>query len=117
MEPLTQGFNSPRVDVLETSTELIAVCEIPGIDKKEDIHIDISDNILIISGNINKWEDIKDEAVHRKERYVGSFSRSVTLPLPVKAEGIKASYRNGLLEVRMPKSQEPRGKEIEIEFN
>jgi HSP20 family protein len=115
--PLAQGITSPRIDILETETELVAVCEIPGIEKKEDIHIEVSENVLTIRGNIRRWREITDKALRRQERYAGSFSRSVELPLPIAADEIRASYRNGLLEVHMPKSEEPRGKQIDIDFN
>lgn len=116
-EPLTQGLNSPRVDIMETQSELIAVCEIPGIENKEDIHIDVADNVLTISGNIHKWLEEKGESIHRRERYTGSFTRSVSLPLPVNAEEVKAVYRNGLLKVHMPKAEGSPKKQIDVEFS
>jgi HSP20 family protein len=115
--PLAQGLNSPRVDILETEDELVAVCELPGIEKKEDLHIDVADNTLIISGNFRRWREIEDRSMHRRERYVGNFTRSVSLPLPVKEDEIQATYRNGLLEVHMPKADLPRGRQIDIEFS
>lgn len=116
-EPLAQNFNSPRVDLMETPAELVAVCELPGLEKKEDVHIDISDNVLIISGTIRRSQDYKDESLHRRERYTGSFTRSVALPMRVKEEEIRASYRNGLLEVHMPKLEESGGRHIDIDFS
>lgn len=116
VDPLTQGLNAPRVDILETETEIVAVCEIPGIEQKEDIHIDISDNVLIISGNLRRWREVEDKSLHRRERYVGSFTRSVSLPVAVTDDEIRATYRNGLLEVHMPKSEKTRGRQIDIDF-
>ncbi|HOB34756.1 MAG: Hsp20/alpha crystallin family protein [Firmicutes bacterium] len=117
VEPLFQSFNTPRVDLFETDSELVAVCEIPGIEKKEDIHVDVSDNVLIISGSVRRWGEVKDDAFHRRERYAGHFTRSVGLPMPVKGDEIKATYRNGLLEVRMPKAEQTATRRIDIEFH
>lgn len=116
-EPLTQGLNSPRVDIMESQTELVAICEVPGIENNEDIHIDVTDNVLTVTGTFRRWNEVKDEAMHRRERYTGSFTRSVSLPLPIKADKIRATYKNGLLEVHMPKTEESKGNQVDIEFN
>jgi len=116
IEPLSQQFNSPRVDIFETETELVAECEIPGVRSKEDIHIDVANNVLNISGTIRRQQEVDSDSVHRRERYTGHFSRSVSLPVAVKADAIRASYRNGLLEVHMPKAQESKGRQIDIDF-
>lgn len=106
VEPLTQGLNSPKVDIMESQTELVAICEVPGIDNNEQIHINVTDNVLTITGTTLRWKESKDEAMHRWERYKGNFTRSVSLPLPVKANELRATYKNGLLKVHMPKADE-----------
>ncbi|WP_299095462.1 Hsp20/alpha crystallin family protein [uncultured Metabacillus sp.] len=106
-----------RVDVHETNNEIIATCDIPGLEKKEDVNIDIENNMLRISGSINRTNEIKKENMHRKERYVGSFHRSVSLPSPVSDEGVKATYKNGVLEVRMPKLMKDNKKKIDVDFH
>lgn len=106
-----------RVDIHETDNEVIATCDVPGLEKKEDINIDIENNMLRISGTINRTNEIKEENMHRKERYVGSFHRSVSLPSPVSEEGVKASYRNGVLEVRMPKLTKGNKRKIDVDFH
>ncbi|MGM7719260.1 Hsp20/alpha crystallin family protein [Metabacillus sp. Hm71] len=106
-----------RVDVHETNNEIIATCDIPGLEKKEDVNIDIENNMLRISGSINRTNEIKEENMHRKERYVGSFHRSVSLPSPVSDEGVKATYKNGVLEVRMPKLMKDNKKKIDVDFH
>ncbi|WP_313885473.1 Hsp20/alpha crystallin family protein [Desulfallas sp. Bu1-1] len=114
-----EDFNTgPRIDVYETDNEVVAQCEIPGIEKKEDISIDINDNILSISGVINRASEIKEEnRYHRSERFFGRFQRSVTLPARVREEGARASYRNGVLEIRMPKETRGQHRTIDVEWH
>ena len=106
-----------RVDVHETDSEVVATCDIPGLEKKEDVNIEIENNILMISGSINRTNEVKEENMHRKERYVGRFHRSVSLPSTVKTEGVKASYKSGVLEVRMPKLMKENNRKIDVEFH
>ncbi|SHF44332.1 HSP20 family protein [Desulforamulus putei DSM 12395] len=111
------GFGNPRIDIYETENEVIAACDIPGLEKKEDVNIYIDNNLLTISGAINKVNEIKEEHMHRQERFFGRFQRSVSLPAHVAAEGVKATYKNGVLEIRMPKLQVDTRKRIDIEFH
>ena len=112
-----RDFGVPRVDVYETENEVVASCEIPGLEKKEDVSIDVEDNVLNISGIVNKFNEVKDEQMHRQERFTGRFQRSVSLPARVNPEGVKATYRNGILEVRMPKEQADNRRRIDVEFH
>ena len=112
-----QEFAGPRVDVFETDTEVVCQCEIPGLEKKEDVDIHVENNALVIQGNINKFNEVKDEQVYRRERYTGRFYRTVPLPADVEAEGTTASYRNGILEVRMPKSKQQTRRHIDVQFH
>ncbi len=105
-----------NVDVHETADKVIATCDIPGIENKDDINIDVNNNMLNINGTIQRSNDMKDENMHRKERFRGTFQRSITLPSPVSDEGVKASYKNGVLEVSMPKAQKDEKKQIDISF-
>jgi HSP20 family protein len=113
---LVPELTSPRIDVYETETHVVASCEIPGIEKKEDIDIHIDDNVLTISGTINKMHEVREENLYRKERFSGRFERVVNLPSSVTAEDTKASYKNGILEIRMPKSMMDRRKKVDIDF-
>lgn len=106
-----------RVDIHETENEVVATCDIPGLEKKEDVNIDIENNMLLISGTINRTNEIKEENMHRRERYVGRFSRSISLPSPVSYEGVTATYKNGVLEVKMPKLVKGNNKKIDVEFH
>ncbi len=112
-----EDFGVHRVDVYETESEVVASCEIPGLEKKEDVHIEINGNVLTVGGVINRSEEIKDEQMHRKERFTGRFQRAITLPAQVKSEGVKATYKNGILEIRMPKAHPDTKNRIDVEFH
>ena len=112
-----RSFPGPCVDVHETADEVIASCEIPGLEKKEDIQLQVNDKTLVIAGKINRTHEVKDEEMYRKERYTGSFQRAVNLPSSVSSEGTKATYKNGILEVRMPKVKNQRQQLINIDFH
>ncbi|MFC5448587.1 Hsp20/alpha crystallin family protein [Paenibacillus aestuarii] len=111
------SFGNLNVDVHETEHEVVAICDIPGLEKKEDVSIEIDNNVLSISGSINRTYEVQDEHVHRQERYSGNFQRSIGLPAIVKPEGVKATYKNGVLEVRMPKVKSDSRKRIDIDFD
>lgn len=112
-----QSFHNIRIDIHENDHEVVATCDLPGLEKKEDVTIDIDNQTLMISGTIQRDNESKDENYYRKERFVGHFHRSVLLPSPVSHEGVKASYKNGVLEIRMPKLKKSQHKKIDIEFH
>jgi len=112
-----KNYFAHRVDVYQTENEVVASFEIPGIEKKEDINIDLTDNTLSVSGSINKSYEVKEEELHHQERFAGQFHRTITLPAQVQEEGVKASYRNGILEVRMPKAKVQTRKKIDVQFH
>ncbi|WP_019536640.1 Hsp20/alpha crystallin family protein [Paenibacillus ginsengihumi] len=114
---LAHVFGHLNVDVYETGHEVVATCDIPGLEKKEDVSIDVDRNVLTISGTVNRVNEVKEEHMHRQERFAGRFHRSVTLPHDVSPEGIKATYRNGVLEIRMPKQQGDTRKRIDVQFH
>ena len=111
------NFGNMKVDVHETDTEVIATCDIPGLEKKEDIQITVAHNLLSISGFMNKATEVNSENTFRQERYAGSFHRAISLPSPVSQNGVKATYRNGVLEVRMPKATQVIEHKIDVEFD
>ena len=102
------------IDVSETENDLIIRAELPGIDPK-DIDISLNNGYLTIKGEKKQEKEEKDENYHLVERSYGSFSRSVQLPGEVQSEKIKASFKNGVLIVKIPKSKESKKKEIRIE--
>ena len=103
------------VDVYETDDEVIVKAEVPGI-KKEDLEINLQDNVLTIRGQTKQEEEVKEEGYYRKELRTGSFYRAVTLPAEVKQDGITASCENGVCTVKAPKAKEEKvGKRIEVQ--
>ena len=111
------NFGDMKVDVHETTTEVIVTCDIPGLEKKEDIQINVTHNMVSISGFMNKATEVNGENMFRQERYAGSFHRAISLPSPVSQNGVKATYRNGVLEVRMPKTTKIIEHKIDVEFD
>ncbi len=115
-EELPEVDWSPRVDIMEKDNEYIVKAETPGM-KKDDIKITMQDNVLSIKGE--KKEEVKEEDknYHLCERRYGKFVRSFRLPTPVEAKKINASYKDGILSIVLPKSEEAKPKEIEIKMN
>ena len=111
-EDLVSGSWVPPVDVAETQEKIIVRAEVPGM-KQEEIQIEFENGLLTIRG---ERKLIKEEGVtfHRVERTFGNFSRSFTLPRTIDPERISASYREGVLEIEVPKKEEAKPKQIRI---
>ena len=105
---------SPSVDMFDKKDEIVLKAEIPGVEK-ENISISLSDNTITIKGEMKKEEEVKEEDYYYAERSYGSFSRSLNLPAKVQAEKIKASFKDGILEIHLPKAEESKPKEVKIE--
>jgi HSP20 family protein len=108
-----QGVWSPVVDIYESKDFLVLKAEIPGIDQK-DIQLEIKENILTLKGERKLEQESKRENYHRLERSYGNFQRSFTLPPTIIAEKVSAAYKNGVLEVTIPKNEGVKGRKIEI---
>ena len=104
---------APVVDVFEDKNDIVVKAELPGLDK-DNIEVNLTDNTLTIKGEKKKEEEVKEENYYRCERAYGSFVRSVELPKAVHADKVKASFKNGILEVRVPKTEEAKAKEIKV---
>ncbi len=98
---------SPKVDITENEKGIYVKADIPGIDQK-DIDVELKDNVLTISGEKKVENEQKNEKEHRIERSFGSFSRSFRVPENIDRDKIKAKYKNGVLNLELPKV---RGKE------
>jgi HSP20 family protein len=107
------GEWSPSLDVTETKNELVVKAEVPGMDPK-DIDISLSDGVLTIKGEKKREKEEKEADYHLVERSYGSFARLVQLPKGVESDKISASYKNGILRITLPKSEEAKKKEIKI---
>ncbi|HET9947433.1 MAG TPA: Hsp20/alpha crystallin family protein [Longimicrobiales bacterium] len=109
------GMWSPPVSVSETSDELIFTAELPGLSEK-DVNIELENDVLTISGEKSeeRTEGDEERRYHLWERRYGSFRRSFTLPRAVDGAQARATFENGVLEIRLPKAAEARGRKIEI---
>jgi HSP20 family protein len=115
---VASNFNfSMPMDVYENDKEVIVQCSMPGIEKKEDINIDLRGQTLTVSGKVEKSQEQAITHQHRSERYYGRFDRSITLPHPVKEDHIKASYKNGVLEIHLQKESQEQQRRIDIDFH
>jgi HSP20 family protein len=101
------------MEVSETPDAYIVRVELPGV-KTEDIEVTLQDDILTIKGKRERSEEHKDETVHFVERAYGEFVRSLRIPTDVKVDAIEASYKDGVLEIRLPKSEESKPRRIEV---
>ena len=106
----------PAVDVYEEKDDVVIKAEIPGLEK-EDISVQVTDSTLMIKGEKKREEEIKEQDYYRCERSFGSFTRAVNLPSEVKADQVKASFKNGVLEVRMPKTEEAKKKAVTVKID
>ncbi len=103
----------PAADIIENEKEFLIKAEIPGMDQ-EDIAISIDGNCLTIKGEKKAETEEKGEKYLRREMSYGSFSRSFTINNEIKADEIKAGYKNGILEITIPKEEKVKPKKIEI---
>jgi HSP20 family protein len=103
----------PSLDLAETDGTIEVRMDIPGMEAKE-IDIQVNGHLLTISGERKEEKEEKGKTYHRIERRSGSFSRSVTLPCPVKEEAVDAQYKNGILMVKLPKAEEAKSKKIAV---
>ena len=110
------GGMSAKVDVYQTENEVVVKAEIPGV-AKEDLNLYVDENSVRLSGQTKKENEFKEEHAYRTERFYGTFSRVIPLPVEVKSEETKAEYRDGILTVRVPKAQpsKPKGRRIDIQ--
>jgi HSP20 family protein len=104
----------PALDVEENAEEFIVRVDIPGISQK-DVKVSLMGETLTIRGERRNEIKSKDGNVRRVERTYGAFERSITLDAPVRSDRVKATYRDGVLEVHVPKAEEARVREIEVQ--
>lgn len=113
-EEMAQGAWVPAVDIYETKDSIVLNVELPGVTK-EEISLEVKDNTLTLRGEKKMEKDVKEESYHRMERTYGSFMRAFTLPSTVQQEKVKARFRDGILEVSIPKAEEAKPKQIKVE--
>ena len=105
---------TPPLDVYETRDELIVSVELPGVREK-DVHLAIVGDVLSLRGQRAANGEIREENYHRIERWSAGFERHVQLPIAVQADRVRATYKDGVLDIRLPKGEEVMPREIKIE--
>jgi HSP20 family protein len=110
------GVVVPNIEMYDRKNEIVIKAELPGITK-EDIDLTITKDSLTLKGEMKKEEEVKEEDYYACERSYGSFTRTIALPVEVNSEKAKASFKNGVLEVVLPKKEEAKPKEIKIEVS
>ena len=118
--PAFSGFDfpkiddiSPSVDIFEDKNDMVIKAEMPGM-KKEDVNISITESSVTISGEKKQEDEVEKKDYHRIERSYGSFCRRFQLPDNVNSDKVKASFKNGVLEVRLPKTKKMKQKKVTI---
>ena len=104
---------NPVADTNDKDDRFVITAELPGVDKK-DIVIDVKDGVLTLKGERTYDNEVTDDKYYRKERAYGKFERSFALPVNVDADKIKAEYKDGVLEIEIPKPEEHKPKKITI---
>jgi HSP20 family protein len=108
------GTWAPSVDIFEHDDNLVIRAELPGVER-DDIDISVENNTLVLRGERKREKELKEENAYRLERVFGVFTRSFSLPKTVDPQGIAASYKNGVLEIRLPKAEAAKPRKVEIE--
>src|SRR5262245_51456524 len=106
----------PAVDVEETPEAYVCRADLPGVNAK-DVKVTVHSDVVTIRGERKREEKQSEGSLHRIERSYGSFERSFSLGLPVRSEQVKATYKDGVLEVHVPKADEAKPRDIDVQFN
>jgi HSP20 family protein len=109
-------FTAPAVDLYEEKDDIVVKAELPGMDK-ENIEVNLTDHTLTIKGEKKKEAETKEKDYYRSERSYGAFLRTLELPKEVHADKVKANFKNGILEVRLPKTEEAKAKEVKVKVD
>jgi HSP20 family protein len=104
---------APAVDVWETDDELVYAFDLPGVSK-DKVSVEVEDNALSVRAERERTDEVSNERFYRFERRFGSFERTIGLPQGVSEDSIKADFKDGVLEVHVPKPQQAKPRQIEI---
>ena len=112
----TLSFQAPALDVFEDKDDVVVKAELPGLSK-DDLEVNLVGSTLTIKGEKKKEEEVKHEDYYYRERSHGSFARTIELPAEVKADQAKASFKDGILEIRAPKTEEAKAKTVKVKID
>lgn len=111
---LWEGKWSPAVDVYDSKDTIVVKADLPGMNKDE-IDVSVQDDTLIIKGEKKEEKEVKEKGYIRTERFSGSFSRVIALPSGVNTAKVAATYKNGVLELTLPKKEGAKPKQIKVD--
>ncbi len=114
LSPAERADWVPRIDVTEEKDRYVVDVDLPGLEKK-DVEVTMEDGVLTISGERKFDRNEENETLHRRERFVGRFSRSMTFPSDVDTEKVEAGFKNGVLRVALAKTEQAKPRAIEIQ--
>jgi HSP20 family protein len=106
---------APEVDIVDDKDQIKVKADLPGL-KKEDIEVDLEDDVLTIKGEKKEEKEIKEKNCIRSERYYGAFHRSFTLPSSIDGSKVNAGYKDGVLEITLPKKEGAKPKQIKVDI-
>ena len=112
-EDVSFGLWNPAVDLYEKDDSFVITAELAGVDK-DKISIDLKDGVLTLSGERSDDGEVKEDSYYRRERTYGKFRRAFSLPADVDSEKIKAEFKDGVLQIEVPKPEERKPKQITI---
>lgn len=115
MKPSESDIIVPSVEMYDRKSDIVIKAELPGV-KKEDINLTITKDSITIKGEVKREEEVKEDDYYRSERVYGSFSRTVALPTEIDSKKAKASCKDGVLEIILPKREESIAKETKLEI-
>ena len=110
------SLQMPAIDVYEEKDEVVVKAELPGLSK-EDLDVTLTESTLTLKGQKKKEEEVKEKNFYRSERSSGSFVRTIDLPSEVKTDQPKASFKNGVLEIRLPKTEDAKRKVTKVKID
>lgn len=113
-EGFRTGMWTPAVDIYENNEFVVVKAELPGVEK-DRISVEVKEGILTLRGERGFDRELKKESYHRIERAYGSFHRSFSLPVSVDQEKVTARFQDGVLEVKLPKKEQAKPKQIEVD--
>ncbi|MBI3616889.1 MAG: Hsp20/alpha crystallin family protein [Candidatus Omnitrophica bacterium] len=106
---------APAVDIIDEKDDIRVRADLPGM-KKEDIEVSVNNDTLSIKGEKKEEKEIKEKDYVRSERYYGAFQRSFTLPAGVDPQKVNAAYKDGVLEITLPKREDAKPKQIKVDI-
>ena len=113
-EGLRTGMWTPSVDIYENNDSVVVKAELPGVER-DQISVEVKDGILTLRGERKSEKEVKEESYHRIERSYGNFQRSFSLPVSVEQDKVTARFKDGVLEVILPKKEQARPKQIQVD--